>query len=84
MRKIKQKDLAWNHFDMDPCTATFSTALAKQDEYEKAEFDAKSKHEAKVVKNLKNNCKPLFHYINSQLKTKTHVSKLKKGSGELT
>ena len=65
VRKRKQKDHAWKNFDLDPCNATFFTALSKQDDFEKAEFDAKAKHEAKVVKNLKRNCKPLFHYINS-------------------
>ena len=69
---------------MDPCTATFYTALSKQENYENAEIKAKSKHEASIVKNLKHNCKPLFHYLNTQKKAKVHVSKLKKKDGQFS
>ena len=84
VRKRKEKNHAWTEFDLDPCTATFYTALSKQDEYEKAELKAKSKHETKVVKNLKHNCKPFFHYLNSMQKSKVHVTKVKKTNGELS
>ena len=84
VRKRKEKDKAWAQFDLDPCTNTFYTALSKQDAYEIVDNESRTKHEAKIVKNLKYNCKPLFHYINSQQKSKVHVSKLKKDDGQFS
>lgn len=83
-RKRKEKDLTWRLFDGKPCMENFQTALGKQNEYEKVEYEEKIKHEQKIIKNLKNNCKPLFRYFKSKSKTRKNVSSLKKESGKLT
>ena len=84
VRKRKQKDKAWAEFDINPSNSTFYVALGKQNEYESAELKAKTKHESKIVKNLKYNCKPFFHYLNSQKKSNSHVTKLKKDDGKVS
>ena len=48
VRKRKEKDKAWAQFDLDPCTNTFYTALSKQDAYENADNESRTKHEAKI------------------------------------
>ena len=83
-RKRKEKDQTWRVFDGAPCMENFQTALGKQKEYEKVEYEEKLKHEQKIVKNLKENCKPLFRYFKSKSKTRKNVSSLKKESGKLT
>lgn len=84
VRKRKEKDKIWRAFDGQPCMEKFQTALNKQKEYEKVELEEKLKHEQKIVRNLKYNCKPLFRYFKSKSKTKKNVSSLKTESGKLT
>lgn len=83
-RKRKEKDQTWRVFDSAPCMENFQTALGKQRLYERVEYEEKLKHEQKIVKNLKKNCKPLFRYFKSKSKTRKNVSSLKKESGKLT
>jgi hypothetical protein len=83
-RKRKEKDQTWRVFNEGPCMENFQTALGKQREYEKIEYAEKIKHEQKIVKNLKNNCKPLFRYFKSKSKIRKNVSSIKTESGKLT
>ena len=84
VRKRKEKDKIWKAFDGKPCMENFQTALNKQKDYEKVEYEEKLKHEKKIVENLKYNCKPLFKYLKSKTKTRKNVSSLKNKSGKLT
>ena len=84
VRKRKEKDKVWKAFDGKPCMENFQTALNKQSEFEKVEFEEKLKHERKIIENLKSNCKPLFKYLRSKSKTRKTVSTLKNDSGKLT
>jgi hypothetical protein len=84
IRKRKEKDNTWRTFDGEPRMENFQTALGKQKEFEKVEYEEKLKHEQKIVGNLKNNCKPLFRYFKSKSKTRKTVSSLKNDSGKLT
>ena len=83
-RKRKEKDQTWRVFEGTPCMENFQTAMGKQREYEKVEYEEKLKHEQKIVNNLKTNCKPLFRYFKSKAKTRKNVSSLKTTSGKLT
>jgi hypothetical protein len=83
-RKRKEKDQTWRVFEGTPCMENFQTAMGKQREYEKVEYEEKLKHEQKIVNNLKTNCKPLFRYFKSKAKTRKNVSSLKTASGKLT
>ena len=83
-RKRKEKDKTWREFDGKPCMESFQTALHKQKEFEKIEFEEKVKHEQKIVKNLKYNCKPLFKYFRSKSKARKNVSTLKNNEGKLS
>ena len=84
VRKRKEKDKIWRAFDGKPCMVNFQSALGKQKEYETVEYEEKLKHEQKIVKNLKYNCKPLFRYMKSKSKARKNVSTLKNESGNLT
>ena len=84
VRKRKEKDTVWRSFDGKPCMETFHTALSKQKEFEKVEYEEKVKYEKKIVGNLKYNCKPLFKYFKSKSKSRKNVSTLKTKSGSLT
>ena len=84
VRKRKEKDQTWNAFDVTPSMTNFHTALQKQSEYQKCEFDAKVKYEKKIVNKLKTNSKPFYNYLKSKNKIKRTVSSLKDPTGRLT
>ena len=84
VRKRKEKDQTWNAFDITPNMVNFNTALQKQEEYQKCEFDAKVKYERKIVSQLKTNSKPFYNYLKSKSKIKRTVSSLKDSTGNLT
>ena len=84
VRKRKEKDQAWKAFDERPIMTVFQTALHKENEYSKVEFQEKLKYEQKLVQKLKTNSKPFFKYLRSKNKLKKTVSELENPSGILT
>ena len=84
VRKRKEKDRIWNAFDVAPNMASLNTALQKQDDYQKCEYDAKVKYEKKIVGQLKTNSKPFYNYLKSKNKIKRTVCSLKDSDGKLT
>ena len=81
VRKRKEKDQRWKEFDILPTMINFQTALSKQGEYQKFEFEAKVKYEKKIIRNSKSNSKPLFNYLRSKNKLRKTVSNLKSTDG---
>ena len=84
VRKRKEKDKSWKCFDESPCMVNFQSALYKQREFERVEYNAKVMYETKIVKKLKYNCKPLFNYLRSKSKINKTVSSLENKFGNLT
>ena len=84
VRKRKEKDQAWKAFDENPIMTMLNTALYKQSEFSKIEFQEKISYEKKLVKGLRANSKPFFRYLRSKNKLKKTVSELDNPSGERT
>ena len=64
--------------------STLNTALYKQNEFSKIEFQEKIKYEKKIVKGLKTNTRPFFRYLRSKNKLRKTVSELDDNTGERT
>ena len=84
VRKRKEKDQAWNAFDVTPNMINFHCALNKQDMYQNCEFEAKIKYENKLVGQLKTNPRPYYKYLRSKLKLKKTVRDLKDSFGNMS
>lgn len=82
VRKRKEKDQTWQAFDGNPNMHTFQTALHKQNEFQKIEFEEKIKYEKKIVKGLKCNTKPFFRYLKSKNKVRKNVNELTDKNGK--
>ena len=83
IRYQKEKDKAWQNFNVNPSLRNYCVAPSKQQTFHAVEVSAKKLLETKIVKNLKHNSKPLYHYLNCKSK-KSHLCRLYNSDGNLS
>ena len=83
-RMRRNKDKAWDKFDLDYRKENLEYALSKQGIYDNEEFKLKIKYEKKLTSNLKSNSKGFFSYLRNTRKLKTCIPGLEKTDGSLT
>ena len=83
-RMRKNKDKAWDSFDLSPCKENLEYALMKQGVYSNEEFRLKYNYEKKLTANLKNNSKGFYSYLRNKRKLKSGVPSLEEPDGSCT
>ena len=83
-RMRKNKDKAWDSFDLSPSKEYLEYALIKQGVYSNEEFRLKYNYKNKLTENLKNSCKGSYCYLRNKCKLKSGVPSLEEPDGSYT
>ena len=83
-RMSRNKETAWNIFDITPTYENLNYALSRQKLFEEEEYRLKLGYERKITSFLDVNCKPFYAYLRNKRKLKTCVPYLDKGDGTRT
>ena len=83
-RMLRNKDKAWDTFDLNSTKENLDYALTKQGIYDNEEFRLKYNYEKKLTSNLKHNSKGFYSYLRNKRQLKTFIPNLERPDGSLT
>ena len=83
-RMRRNKDKAWETFDLSPTTSNLEYALMKQGLYDNEEYRVKFNYEKKLTNNLKHNSKGFYSYLRNKRQLKMYIPILERADGACT